>query len=258
VGPEATGEDLAVVGEDLIGDAVAQHRRLEDLAHGSRGGACHEACGDAEAAVIVDAGDDLEVAAIVQQDAAHDVHLPQLHGPVPLEATKFITPLLAPAQLDEVVTLEAAIDARATRQRIDTLATEFVQDAARPPAGMLATQLADQGLELRRDLVRAAVGAVRPIGESGETARLVAGDPLVHRLARHAEPSGDLGDLPAVLDHSHDRLIALLHDAQLHEVHRRPPAPRDRSLRRPRGVNDQPEPPSTISRNTCKRSAGPA
>jgi hypothetical protein len=54
------------------------------------------------------------------------------------------------------------------------------------------------------------------IGQRRQSTLLVAHDPLVHRLARNAEPVGDLGDLPADLDDGHDRLIALLHDAELH------------------------------------------
>jgi hypothetical protein len=54
------------------------------------------------------------------------------------------------------------------------------------------------------------------IGQRRQSTLLVAHDPLVRRLARNAKPVGDLGDLPADLDDGHDRLIALLHDAELH------------------------------------------
>jgi hypothetical protein len=58
---------------------------------------------------------------------------------------------------------------------------------------------------------------MRSVGESGEAAGLVAGDPVVDALASDPQAFGDLSDLPAVLDHGHDCLIALLHDAQLHQ-----------------------------------------
>jgi iron complex transport system substrate-binding protein len=208
---------------------------------------------------LVDAGDDLELGAVVELDAAHDVHLPHLHGAVPLEAAELVPSLLAPAQLDEVVATQTAVDARATRERLDAGAPELVQDPARPPPGVLAAELADHRLQLGGDLVGAARGTVRSVGEGGKASGLVAGDPLVHRLAGHTEALGHFGDLPAVLDHGHDRLVALLHDAQLHEVHRATSCSEGTlSFRRPRGVNDQAEPPSTISRNTCKRSGGAA
>jgi hypothetical protein len=81
---------------------------------------------------------------------------------------------------------------------------------------------------------------------------------FVDGLARHSQAICDLGDLPAVLDHGHDCPIALFHDADLHQVHRTPPSSDRFGTRRPRAVNDQPEPLSTISRNTCKPSDGAA
>ncbi len=132
--------------------------------------------------MIIDRGHDLEVGAVIEQHATHDIHLPQLHRAVALPAAELVSSLLAPAQFDEVVTLQTPIDARATRQRIDTLFFELVQDPARSPPRMLPAQLADHRLELGRDLVHAAVGTMRPVGESGETACFVAGDPFVHRL----------------------------------------------------------------------------
>jgi hypothetical protein len=61
VGTEATGEALAVVGQDLIGDPVAGERDRQDLAHclGRRPG--DQAGGDAEPAVVIDTGHDLEL-----------------------------------------------------------------------------------------------------------------------------------------------------------------------------------------------------
>ena len=154
---EATGEDLAVVGQHLVGDPVAQHRDLEDVAHRSGGCPRHKSCGDAEAAVVIDARDDLEIGTVVQHHSAHDVHLPQLHGAVALPAAELVASLLAAAELDEVVAFETAIDARATWQWIDSFAAELVQDPARSPTGMLTTQLTDQGLQLGCDLVGTAL-----------------------------------------------------------------------------------------------------
>ena len=231
MGPEATGEDLAVVGEDLVGHAVGEHRLLEDLTHRSRCRPRDEARSDAEAAVVVDTGHDLEIGAVVEHDAAHDVHLPQLHGPIAFPATELVASFLPPPEFDEVVPLEAAIDARATRQRVDTLFAELVQDPQRSPAGVLAADLADHRLELGRDLVRTALRFVGAIGESRQASGLVASDPVVDTLARDAKVRGDLGDLPAVLDHGHDCLITLLHDAQLHQ-HLAPPYPTTVGIRK--------------------------
>ena len=60
--PEAGGEHLAVVGEDLVGDPMAAHGEGQSFAHRASGGPGHKERGDAEAGVVVEAGDDLELA----------------------------------------------------------------------------------------------------------------------------------------------------------------------------------------------------
>ena len=60
----AAGEDLAVVGQDLVGDAVALKGGEEHAADGPRDRPVHESGRDAEAAVVVDPGDQLELAAV--------------------------------------------------------------------------------------------------------------------------------------------------------------------------------------------------
>jgi hypothetical protein len=85
------------------------------------------ASSDAEAAVVVNPSDNLEVASVVEEHADHDVHLLQLHGTFPLEASELIAALAAPSELGEIVALEAAIDARATRKGVDSLLAELMQ-----------------------------------------------------------------------------------------------------------------------------------
>jgi hypothetical protein len=133
--------------------------------------------------VVVDPGDDFEIGAVIQEHPAHDVHLPQLHGTVTLPPTELVASLLAPAQLDQVVTLETAIDAR-HRRRLDTVALKLVFDPTRSPPRMLAPQLADHSLELGGDLVGTARGAMRTIGQCRQATFFVAGDPVVDALAR--------------------------------------------------------------------------
>jgi hypothetical protein len=89
-------------------------------------------------------------------------------------------------EFDQVVALEAAIDARPSGERIDALATELVQDAAGTPARVKPADLADQRFELGWDLMAAAVWSVGLIGQGQDTAGLVAGDPAMDGLARDA------------------------------------------------------------------------
>jgi hypothetical protein len=48
------------------------------------------------------------------------------------------------------------------------------------------------------------------VGRGAQAALFVSGDPGVNASPGHAEPGGNLGDLPPVLDHGQDCLIALL------------------------------------------------
>ena len=102
-GAEAAGEHLAVVGEDLLGGAVAREGLEERLADRPRGGAPDEPGRDAEARVVVDAADELELTAVGEAHAAHDVHLPELHGALALPAAVVLA-LAAPLlRVDEAV-----------------------------------------------------------------------------------------------------------------------------------------------------------
>ena len=86
VAPEAPGEDLAVVGQDLLGHPPAREGGHEVLTDRARRGPGHDPVADEEAAVVVDAGEDLGLGAVGGEYRAHHVHLPELHGPAPLPA----------------------------------------------------------------------------------------------------------------------------------------------------------------------------
>src|SRR5687767_1759504 len=152
LGTEASGEHLAVVGEDLVGDPVAAKRRREDLAHGLRDGPSHEAGSHAEPAVVVDPGENLELGPVIEENPSHDVHLPQLHRSLPLPAAVLVSALAPTTQLDQPVAFEAAVDRRAGWNGHDPIPSELVLDPARAPAGVLPTHLADEGFGLGTDL----------------------------------------------------------------------------------------------------------
>ena len=120
-GPKPAGEDLAVVGEDLVGDAVAAQRLGEDRADGLGGRPSDQTGSDAEPAVVIDAGDDLAARSpSCEQHPAHHVHLPQLHRTLPLPAAELVAALASASELDEAVALQAAVDRRARGHRVDT------------------------------------------------------------------------------------------------------------------------------------------
>jgi hypothetical protein len=64
--------------------------------------------------------------------------------------------------------------------------------------------------------------AVGPVGEPPQPVVTVATDPGVHGLAGHAVAGGDLNHRCSGGQDLHDGVIALLHEAQLHEHQPRP------------------------------------
>jgi hypothetical protein len=110
---EAAGEDLAVVGEDLVRDPVTVQRLGQDRADGLGGRPPDQAGSDAEPAVIIHARDDLQLARIIEEHPSHHVHLPQLHRTLTLPATELIATLASASEFDESVALQAAVDRRA-------------------------------------------------------------------------------------------------------------------------------------------------
>jgi hypothetical protein len=93
--------------------------------------------------VVVHAGEDLQLGGVLQQDATHHVHLPQLHRTIALPPTELIAPLAPSAKLDQAMALQAPVDGRSGGRRLDSLLAELVLDASRAPARVLPAQLAD-------------------------------------------------------------------------------------------------------------------
>ena len=87
---------------------------------------------------------------------------------------------------------------------------------------MLPAHLHDPRLDLRVHLMRTRQRPRAAIGQPAQPVGRVPPQPLVHRLARHPITAGHIGDRRPVVEHLQHRLIALFHQAQLHE-HRRPP-----------------------------------
>ncbi len=73
---------------------------------------------------------------------------------------------------------------------------------------------------------------MRPIRQRRQPAVAVTADPLVHRLTGHPVALGDLDDRDATGQGLHHGVIALLHNAQLHE-HQPRPLPDDDSRQKP-------------------------
>jgi hypothetical protein len=120
---------------------------------------------------------------------------------------------------------------------------------------MSAAQPADHRLDIGIELPRLGMRPVGMVSQRGQTAGPVFAEPVVHRLARHPVTAGDLSDRGAGHDF-HDRVIALLHDPQLHKHGPAafPPRTTSRSEGRPGrgGVKHQVKPRWTSSSGVRK------
>jgi hypothetical protein len=231
-----------VAGQHLVRHAVAAQRGGERRAHRPAGRPLDQGGDHAVAGVVVQAADQLELAAVGQLDVAHHVQLPQLHRPLPLPAAT-VRGAAARARLDQLAADQQPRDRRPRRHLGQPGSGEFVAQPDRSPPGMLATQLTDLGLHRRRGLVRAAAGTVRTVLKAWQASRFVASQPAADRLAADAVAPGDLGDgHPA--EHLLHGVVALLDHALLPQHWWPPCLRRDRrSTSRPGwGVKHQPRP----------------
>jgi hypothetical protein len=234
--PEPAREDLAVVGQDLLGDPVGPHRLGEVPADGPAGGADHHPGAHDEPRVVVDAGQDLARGPVGEQDPAHDVELPQLHGLAALPAAEPAVPAASGLGIDQPGSLQRPVDPRTRRDRFQARPGRLVHEPSWSPIGVAPSRLEHPHLDHRGHLMRAPRRSVGPVGQTREPLILVAAQPPMHRLAGHAEAARHLHDWDPIADHREHRLIPLFHHTQLHQHARE-------------CVADQAEPASPISRS---------
>ena len=139
---------------------MAGHGLGEDPADRPGGGATDHPGSDAEPGMVVDPGHQLGLAAVGQLQAAHDVHLPQLHRPFPLPAPPGRLGTPAALGFDQAVAHQHPVDRGPRRQRLHTLAGQLVAQPPRPPPRVRPPQLIDHGLDRFGELMGAAPGTV--------------------------------------------------------------------------------------------------
>lgn len=77
---ESSGELLAIVCEDFVGDPEALQRLNKRCTHGPAGGPTHHGGDHAEPGMVVHAGHHLDLGAVGQLASADDVELPRSIG----------------------------------------------------------------------------------------------------------------------------------------------------------------------------------
>ena len=217
VGTEPAGEDLAVVGQDLVGHPVAAHGVGEHPAHRPGRGPADQPGRDDEAGMVVEAVDQLHFGPVGEQDAAHDVELPQLHGPVPFPAHVVLALAASGLGIDQTVADQRPIHPRQRRQGLEAVPSQLVDDRGRPPAGVEPAQLADPHFDLGRHLMGTPRRPVGTVSQRFQAAVLIAPQPGMNALAGHPLALGHLDHLPAVPDHFHHGQVALLDHGELPE-----------------------------------------
>ena len=114
----------------------------------------HDHRGHAEPRVVVDAGHDRGLGAVVKMHTEGDVHLPQLHRPGPLPPLVVRAAPTPALGIDELMTDQRAVDRRPGGQRLIPSRASRLTIVRGPQPGCCPTQLHDAGLDLRRHLVR--------------------------------------------------------------------------------------------------------
>jgi hypothetical protein len=132
---EPAGELAAIVGQHLGRYPMAAQRRGEGGADGPAGGPSDQGGDDTEPGVVVDAADQLELAAVGQPDPANDIQLPQLHRPIPLPTPPVASAAPAAARLHQPVADQDAVDPRPRRHRSNSTLLELMLQPQRPQPG---------------------------------------------------------------------------------------------------------------------------
>ncbi len=214
--PEAGGEYFAVVRQDLIGHPVGAHGEAQRVAHRAGRGPGDEPRAHAEPRVVIDPRHHRHLGAIGEVEPADHIHLPQLHRPGSLPPLVVLATPPALGRLDQAVAHQRPIHRRQRRQRIDPLLGQMEQDRALTPRRVRPAQLDNPRLDHRSHLMRARLRLGAPIGQPSQPVVRVTANPLVHGLADHPVPQGHIRHRRPVED-LHHRLVALLHQTQLHE-----------------------------------------
>src|SRR5256885_16402950 len=127
------GEHLAIVGEDLLGHAMRSHGGHEPMADELGSLPRHQPRRHADPGVVVDAGQRLGRGAVGEQEAAHQVQLPQLHRPAALPTLPDLLAAVALDRVDDAGAYQAPGQPRPRWRPRGTLSVPTPSHAPRPP-----------------------------------------------------------------------------------------------------------------------------
>lgn len=234
----------------------------ERRAHCSPGRPLDHRRDNAVPGVIIHSGHDLRLGQLPSQrvnehHAADDVHLPQLHRPVPLPAL-VIRPLPAPhPRFHRPMPDQDPIHRHPRRHRAHCPGPlQHMNDPPRTPPRMHAPQLTHRRLHLGRSLMRTRGRPARPVSQARQTRCGIPRLPPADRLPRHPELPGDLRHR-RTRQHRQDSPVSLLDNRQLHQRQSRPPAThRNDAHRKADHDHCQPSPGTEVSSISRDRTVG--
>ncbi len=201
---------------------MAAHGESQGFAHRASGGPRHKERRDAEAGVVIEAGDDLELSPASQPHPAHDIHLPELHGAGAFPSSIVLPLASSLLRVHQAVADQQAIDGGAAGKGEDVFLLQVVTQGPGSPAGMRFPEFEDAGLGFGGHLVRAGPRSAGVIGQTANARRGITPQPAMDRLSGHPVSHGHIADRGPGQHFEHG-FVPLFHQSQLHKYGVCPP-----------------------------------
>jgi hypothetical protein len=135
---------------------------------------------------------------VLQEHAAHHVHLPELHGSSPFPASVGGELLPHGLGLDQVMADQGPIDGHVRGDVLLPFPLQLVDQPDGSPPRVLAAHLEDAGLDHRGDLVGTGLRTMGLLGQGLQSTLLIAFQPRIDALSAHVIGLGHLGDGEAI------------------------------------------------------------
>ncbi|OVF03971.1 hypothetical protein B0173_02485 [Mycobacterium avium subsp. paratuberculosis] len=204
------GEHLAVISQNLLGGPVSRQRRPQSVANRAGTLTRHQPRADTHPGMVVDAGQRFGAGAIGQRETPHHIHLPQLHRGAAFPTFPLARTPIPQSRIDHARPHQGPIHRRLRRHRTHPTLSQLEHQPPWSPVRPRPAPLQQGGLHHGRHLVRTRHRPMRPIHQPLKARRLIAGQPRVQRLARHAYLLGNQRNRQPIADHRQHGLIPLL------------------------------------------------
>ena len=188
---EPAGKYRPVIAQHFLRDAIGGHR-IEECLTDRPGGRTHDRRRqNAVTGVVIDASDDLHLPAIGKKGAGGDIHLPQLHRYRAFPPLAVPPPAAPGPGLDRAIADQHPVD-RGAGHCAQAAAIHLEHQPLGTPPPMSPAQLADNRLQLGRDLPLMRVHLMAAISQAERPFLPVTAQPGVHALAADTKALSNL------------------------------------------------------------------